>query len=232
MVLGSPKRFWSLVKSLNILKPMSNFLRDNQRVITVNLYLHLKETCTLTSSTPILVNYYQILFCLTCKRFYPTLIQTRHADLIKSQVDLHSLQYHPACVICLIWKKASIALIYKGNDPSLPVNYRPISLLFKLSKVLERCVFNRCFPHISKSLYRLQYEFRPGRSTKTQLLVVYHDMLDSIASGKEIDVIYLDLSKAFDKIPHYLMLSSFQILGFLVASLSGTKVTYPTDINV
>lgn len=191
----------------------------------------------MTSSTPILVNYYEILFCLflRCKRFYPTLIQTRHADLITSQVDferLQPLQYHPACVVCLIclfhkdlyqqcglWKKANIAPIYEGIDRSLPVNYRPISLLCILSKVLERCVFNRCFPHISKSLYRLQYEFRPGRSTKTQLLVVYHDMLDSMASGKKIDVIYLDLSKAFDKVPHHLLLyrlSNFGISGCLL----------------
>ena len=80
-------------------------------------------------------------------------------------------------------------------------------------------MFNRCFPHISQSLYHLQYGFRPGRSTESQLLVVYHDLLDSMASGKEIDAIYLDLSKAFDKVPHHLLiskLSSFGISGCLL----------------
>ena len=67
-------------------------------------------------------------------------------------------------------------------------------------------VFNHCFQHTSQFLYDLQYDFRPGRSTESQLLVVYHELLDSVASGKKIDAIYLDLSKAFDKVAHHLLL--------------------------
>ncbi len=111
------------------------------------------------------------------------------------------------------WKKANVTPVHKSNDPSLPPNYRPISLLCILSKVLERCVFNHCFPHISQFLYHLQHGFRPGRSTETQLLAVYHDLLDTAASGKEIDVIYLDLSIAFEKVPHHLLLAKLSRYG-------------------
>ena len=111
------------------------------------------------------------------------------------------------------WKKANITSVHKRDDPSLAANYRPISLLCILSKVLERCVFNRCFPHTSKYLYRLQHGFRPGRSTESQLLVVYHDLLSNVACGKEIDAIYLGLSKAFDKVPHHLLLAKLSRYG-------------------
>ena len=58
-----------------------------------------------------------------------------------------------------------------------------------------------------KLLCHLQHGFRPERSTESQLLVVYHDLLNTVASGKEIDAIYLDVPKAFDKVPHYLLLA-------------------------
>jgi hypothetical protein len=56
------------------------------------------------------------------------------------------------------------------------------------------------------SFYQFQHGFLKGKSTTTQLLEVYHDILDSVASGNKVDVIYLDLSKAFDKVPHNLLL--------------------------
>ena len=72
---------------------------------------------------------------------------------------------------------------------------------------------NCCSSHTSKFLYHLQHGFRPRRSTESQLLVVYHDLLNTIASGKEIDAIYLDLSKAFDRVPHRLLLAKLSKYG-------------------
>ena len=105
------------------------------------------------------------------------------------------------------------------DDPTLPDNYRPISLLCVLSKVFERCILNHCLPHLSDILSNMQYGFQRGRSTGTQLLQVYHHNLSNLAQGKEVDAIYLDLSRAFDKVPHNLLitkLSSYGISGNLL----------------
>ena len=94
------------------------------------------------------------------------------------------------------WKRANITPVFKKEDPTLSSNYRPISLLSVLSKVLERCVHFHCYHHLAPLIYEMQHGFVRGKSTTTQLLEVYHDILESVASGKEVDAIYLDLSKA------------------------------------
>ena len=131
------------------------------------------------------------------------------------------------------WKFANITPAFKKDDPTITSNYRPISLLCVISKVLERCVFNHCYHHLSPSFYQFQHGFLKGKSTTTQLLEVYHDILDSVASGNEVDVIYLDLSKAFDKVPHNLLLLKLKHYGINGSLLSwfGSYLTdrYQTD---
>ena len=79
--------------------------------------------------------------------------------------------------------------------------------------MLERCVFNRCYQHLAVQLHRHQRGFLKGRSTITQLLQVCHDILSSVASGHEIDALYLHLSKAFDMVVHSLLLLKSELCG-------------------
>ena len=116
-------------------------------------------------------------------------------------------------VVPLQWKMANITPVHKREDPTLATNYRPISLLCTLSKVLERCVHNHCYHYLEPHMYHMQHGFIRGKSTTTQLLEVYHEILESVASGNEVDAIYLDFSKAFDKVPHHLLLKKLDTLG-------------------
>ena len=58
-----------------------------------------------------------------------------------------------------------------------------------------------------------QHGFRPGRSTTTQLLNYYDSIVTSIEEGNHVDAIYLDFSKAFDKVDHNILLCKIKILG-------------------
>ena len=91
------------------------------------------------------------------------------------------------------------------------MNYRPISFLCTLSKLLERCVCNYCYHHLEPRIYDMQDGVMKGECTTAQLLEVYRGILDSTTSGKQADAIYL--SKAFDKVPHHLLLSKLSDFG-------------------
>ena len=149
-----------------------------------------------------------------------SLLKSTAAEIAPSLCKIFNLSLSRG-VVTVLWKRANVTPVFKKDDPTLAENYRPISLLCMVSKVLERCVFNHCYPHFAPLLYNLQHGFLRGKSTVTQLLEVYHDILDMVAGGQEIDVIHLDLSKAFDKVPHDLLLTKLHRHG-----ISGTALRW------
>ena len=147
-----------------------------------------------------------------------SLLQNTAAEIAPSLCKIFNLSLSRG-VVPVLWKRANVTPVFKKDGPTLAENYRSISLLCIVSKVLERCVFNHCYPHFAPLLYNLQHGFLRGKSTVTQLLEVYHDILDMVAGGQEIDAIHLDLYKAFDKVPHDLLLTKLHRHG-----ISGTAV--------
>ena len=100
------------------------------------------------------------------------------------------------------WKLANVVPVYKKGDQEFVENYRPISLLSLISKVLERCVFNNIRDHIYSQINPCQHGFVPGKNYVSQLVEVFDKIGSQLDRGKQIDVIYLDMSKAFDKVSH------------------------------
>ena len=102
------------------------------------------------------------------------------------------------------WKLANVVPVFKRGIKEHVQNYRPISLLCIVSKVLERCVLNHIWEHLQEVINDHQHGFMPGRSCLAGLL----------DRGEQIDVIYLDMTKAFDKVNHELLISKLRRFGF------------------
>ena len=100
------------------------------------------------------------------------------------------------------WKVSYVVPVFKKGNKEDVSNYRPISLLCVVSKVLERCVLNHVKTHLDDSFSDCQHGFLSGRSTVTQLLSFYHGVGKTLDKGMQTDIIYLDLAKAFDSVSH------------------------------
>jgi hypothetical protein len=114
-----------------------------------------------------------------------------------------------------IWKKAQVVPLFKKGDPHLTTNYRPISLLPCLSKVFEKILFDHIFAHVKANniLIPNQSGFIPGDSTANQLLTVCHNLARHLDCGDEVVAVFLDLTKAFDRVWHDGLLRKLQSVG-------------------
>ena len=118
-------------------------------------------------------------------------------------------------VIPKSWKRAAIIPIYKSGDKTVPSNYRPISLTSVICKVLERIIRKQVFSFLDQKgcLNSTQHGFRPGRSCLSALLDVFDNIMHMLDSDSSVDMVYLDFSKAFDKVDHGILLHKLRALG-------------------
>ena len=102
------------------------------------------------------------------------------------------------------WRIANVAVIHKRGPKKECGNYRPVSLTSQVSKVLETLVRDAILDHLySKKLIReTQHGFTTGKSCLTNLLKFLEEVTKYVDEGNPVDVLYLDFSKAFDKVPH------------------------------
>ena len=102
------------------------------------------------------------------------------------------------------WKLADVVPEFKKRYKEHAKNYRPISLLCLVSKVMERCVFNSIKDHVYSLMDSCQHGFISGRSCVAQFVEVLDYIGSQLDNWGQIDVIYLDTgkSKAFDKVSH------------------------------
>lgn len=103
------------------------------------------------------------------------------------------------------WKIANVKPIFKKKgSPAEISSYRPISLLCCLSKVFEKIMFKRIYQHLTDHdlLTERQSGYRPGHGTRLQLFYLTHTMYETLDKGRDLTVLYLDISRYFEKIWH------------------------------
>ena len=105
-----------------------------------------------------------------------------------------------------MWKLTNVTSIFKTGDKQLIKNYRPISLLPVCGKIFENIIFDNLYKHFTTHhlITRNQFGFRPSGSTTNQLIGLVDEIHRAFDSPKSLEVraIFLDISKAFDKVWH------------------------------
>ena len=119
------------------------------------------------------------------------------------------------CIVPRAWKQANVVPIYKKGLRTAIGNYRPVSLLSCMGKTFERIVYKYMYNFFKDNfvLSVNQSGFLPGVSTVTQLLEIYHKFCKAVEDGKEVRVVFLDISKAFDRVWHKGLLYKLRLAG-------------------
>ena len=101
-------------------------------------------------------------------------------------------------------KIAKLKPIHKGGPKSDPSNYRPISVLPVLSKIIEKHITKHIFAYLNKYdiLHKSQSGFRKNHSCNTALISLLDKWLKNIDKGEITGAIFFDLRKAFDVVDH------------------------------
>ena len=123
----------------------------------------------------------------------------------------------------LEWRTHLIKPIFKSGDKCNVANYRPISLLSVISKVLERIIHNNVINFVCQHISPLQFGFLPSRSPVKQLLTLTSFIDKAFENNDSVDCIYLDYRKAFDSVPHAKLLQNYGTLALLVSCGPGFK---------
>ena len=101
------------------------------------------------------------------------------------------------------WRNANVTPIFKKGDRYKAVNYRPVSLTCVCCKLLEHIVCSHIHAHLDKYILTpMQHGFRKRHSCESQLIITLHDLMSYFDKKITVDVAILDLSKAFDTVPH------------------------------
>ena len=116
----------------------------------------------------------------------------------------------PSC-----WKYGKVVPLHKKDSPLLAKNYRPVTILSPLSKVLEKLIFEQLYSYFSNNhiFHPNLHGYRENRSTQTALVQMYDRWVKAAAAKQVTGVVLLDLSAAFDLVDPTLLLAKLRLYG-------------------
>lgn len=112
------------------------------------------------------------------------------------------------------WKLAKVVPIHKGDDDQLVSNYRPISILCAIAKVFEALICPLIQSYFKRFVSNHQHGFIAGRSTCSNLVSFIEHVIDKVDNNEQVDVVYTDFCKAFDKVSHAVLIDKLISYGF------------------
>ena len=122
-------------------------------------------------------------------------------------------------------KISKVIPIYKKNDNTIFSNYRPISLLPSISKVFEKIILDQITTYLDSNnlIHKHQYGFRKNHSTEYAALHIVNYLNSEMDRNRTPTNVYLDLSKAFDTLSHYILLRKLKHYGVCDSALNLMK---------
>ena len=144
----------------------------------------------------------------------PKLLHEAGASIVPSLTKLINLSL-TKCKVPKDWKLANVIPLFKKGDKHNTNNYRPVSLLSCVNKILERIVFKHLYNYLrdKKLLSKDQSGFQTGDSTINQLSYMYHFLCKALDEKKEVHIVFCDISKAFDRVSHKGLIYKLKNLG-------------------
>lgn len=227
--------FANITSNLNIMKwPDANYSPDSDRVtraigkyanhpsiIKIKNYYHIDTKFDFTHISPNYVHEHIKRLNINKSSSGPI-----HAKLLKQYIDLcyipisncinNSIDFS---VFPNTLKLADISPIFKKEDKANKKNYRPISVLSCPSKIYERIYADQLNIYMADFLSPLLCGFRKSHSTQDALMHLIEKWRNALSTGNYVGTILFDLSKAFDTLPHDLIIAKLEAYGLSDKSL-------------
>ena len=149
----------------------------------------------------------------------PTKIVKENADIVGDFIYQNFNNAIASSVFPVNLKNANITPIHKKDSRETVSNYRPVSILPNLSKIYEKCMYKQISEFFENVLSKYQCGFRKGFSSQQCLLAMLEKWRKSLDRGGSFGALLTDLSKAFDCLPHDLLIAKLHAYGFDSKSL-------------